>query len=573
MHAEPRSPAARRPGTKAATAAASPGPPTTAAPGRPVGLPVADILGLHPLRDARLVAGEAGTGRVVQRLNVLEGPDILPWIRPRQLLLTTGLPLRQSPRPVPLLLGDLDRRGVSALGVRIGRHRDVLTPEVLRRADALGLPVLLLPEDLGFDEILGHVLAEILNRQAAVLARAEETHRGLLQIVLGGGGLGELTTQVSAVLGVAVAAIDTDGRTLAGAGPPEQLAAMRPPPGRDGRALPAAPYVTVPVSADGVRFGRLVAYDHGTRLGDGDVAILDRAAIVAALILTKQAAVAEVEGRYRSDFLRDVLAGRAGSPGRVITHGASFGWRLDRPAVVIVSELDPVPCPDGGPAERMAAGAAAERVAAGDPERRRLQDRLAAAWMAALRRQDQGAAVAALAHEVVAVVGAEEIDTVPTLVKDVTAAMDGPRGFTTGVSRAVSGPGGLPAGYDQARKAVRVGRQLHGPGALAHFDKLGVYRLLSQVPDTEELHAFVQEVLGPLAADDDAEHVDLRHTLQVLLETNLNVAETARRLHFHYNTLRYRIGKLERLLGPFTDDAHLRLNLTLALHVLKMRGI
>jgi purine catabolism regulator len=146
-------------------------------------------------------------------------------------------------------------------------------------------------------------------------------------------------------------------------------------------------------------------------------------------------------------------------------------------------------------------------------------------------------------------------------------------GFSTGISREVTSPGALPGAYDQAGKAVKVGRQLNGPGEVAHFDSLGVYRLLSLVDDTEELHSFVRETLGDLAGDDDPESADLRRTLQVLLETNLNVAETARRLHFHYNTLRYRIGKLERLLGPFTEDAHLQLNLTLALHVLRMRGI
>ena len=36
-------------------------------------------------------------------------------------------------------------------------------------------------------------------------------------------------------------------------------------------------------------------------------------------------------------------------------------------------------------------------------------------------------------------------------------------------------------------------------------------------------------------------------------------------------TMRYRVGKLERLLGPFTSDPHLRLDVAVALQVLEFR--
>ncbi|GLW07668.1 CdaR family transcriptional regulator [Microtetraspora sp. NBRC 13810] len=544
------------------------------------GVAVGEVLGVSTLAGAKLIAGESGLGRIVQRLNVMEVPDVLAWVKPHELLLTTGYPLRNTPQSLDRLVADLDERGLAALAIKLGRYLDELPRDMVEQADRLGFPLIQLPNDVGFDDILNQVLTDILNRQAAALARAEEAHRALVQVVLAGGGLREVSAEVAGLLDVAVATFDGAGQLLAAAGPGEHVAALRElvaaggdlggqpviaaGPGAGGGRVTGDPVrrraadaaqgagrvcAAVPVIAGGHHHGRIVAYSPAGAIRDSDVGILERAATVAALVVTRQEAVNAVESKYRADFLRDVLTGRAGSAERVAARARAFGWNLERSVVVMVAELDP------------------------EGDERTAQDRLVASWTAAIRRHDGRGAVAGFSHEVVAVVDASA--DAARLAKDAAAAFTEalPATFSTGTSRTAAGPDALPEAYGQALKAARVGRQLHGPGAVAHFDQLGVYRLLSLVNDTAELHAFVRETLGPLAADDEAENADLRRTLQVLLETNLNVAETARRLHFHYNTLRYRIGKLERMLGDFTEDAHLRLNLTLALHVLRMRGI
>jgi purine catabolism regulator len=319
------------------------------------------------------------------------------------------------------------------------------------------------------------------------------------------------------------------------------------------------------IVAGGVDHGRIVALrdDGATPLPAGVVPALERVAIVAALTITKELAVAAVEGKFRGDYLRDVLTGLVAVDGQVVAHCGSLGWRIDQPLVVVVAELDPVP-------------AGAEPEPAGQLGHRTQHERFSSAWQQVMRNRDRTAPVVSFSQEVVALLPAGGLDPV-ALVADIVAAVAGDRGggrrsFCAGVSRLVSDPAEIADGYSQARKAVRVGRRVHGPGSVSHFDSLGVHRLLSLVPDPAELTAFAAEVLGELAAD-SPEALDLRATLQTLLDTNVNVAETARLLHFHYNTLRYRIGKLERIVGPFSSDPHLRLDVALALQVVQMRGI
>jgi hypothetical protein len=55
--------------------------------------------------------------------------------------------------------------------------------------------------------------------------------------------------------------------------------------------------------------------------------------------------------------------------------------------------------------------------------------------------------------------------------------------------------------------------------------------------------------LGRLAAQDDETHLDLRATALCYLENGCSLVRTATALHVHRNTVLYRLGSIERLLG------------------------
>jgi purine catabolism regulator len=544
------------------------------------GLTVAEVLTSSVLAGSVVLAGRGGLHRPVERLNVMEVPDILPWVKPRELLLTTGYPLRETPEALAGLVADLDGRGLAALGVKLGRYLDRLPPEMLAEADRRDFPVIAVPGQVAWDDVFEQVLSDLLDRQTSAVTRSEAVHRALVQIVLDGGGLPELATELVSLLDGAVVICTQDGRVLADAGdltalsttfsarcfePSGRLRTESEVTGLSDHAGMRGNHIVVPVVAGRVDHGRIVAFAPDGSLRPEDVPIVERAATVAALAVTKQLAVRAVESKYQGDFLRDVLTGQV-SAELAVTHAASLGWDIDRPVVVVVAELDPAP---GEPvSQALVARPAVERFAA--------------AWQTVVRPRDPHAPVVGFHREVVAVLGRPASGELDRYVRDLVREVSGDggggrRSFGTGVSRVATSPAGIPAGYEQARTAVRVGRRMHGRGAVAHFDGLGVFRLLSLVQDPAELRAFAEETLGELARQDAAdldggETADLRRTLEVLLESNLNVAETARQLHFHYNTLRYRIAKLERMLGPFTRDPHLRLSLQVALQVLQLRG-
>src|SRR5438046_985679 len=116
-------------------------------------------------------------------------------------------------------------------------------------------------------------------------------------------------------------------------------------------------------------------------------------------------------------------------------------------------------------------------------------------------------------------------------------------------------------------QALQIGRRLFGENQIHSFTHLGVYRLLFHLDRQSELRDFYRETLGPLLHTDTRGDSTLIDTLEGYFRCNGNLSETARTMHLHRNSLLYRLGRIEEVLGQSLDDSELRLSLQIALKI------
>ena len=100
--------------------------------------------------------------------------------------------------------------------------------------------------------------------------------------------------------------------------------------------------------------------------------------------------------------------------------------------------------------------------------------------------------------------------------------------------------------YKEAKMALEVGKIFENDKYIVNYEKLGIGRLIYQLP-LSLCKMFIKEVLHGLTMD-DFDDATLA-TVNKFFENNLNVSETSRQLYIHRNTLVYRLDKLQKMTG------------------------
>lgn len=127
-----------------------------------------------------------------------------------------------------------------------------------------------------------------------------------------------------------------------------------------------------------------------------------------------------------------------------------------------------------------------------------------------------------------------------------------------------TGAAGVARSYRQARTTLELSKRT-GLTGVSTFSALRVYAALRDSALGEAGREFASEMLAPLR-DSGAQHAELEEVVRTYIEESGNLNATARRLHFHRNTLLYKLDRASELLGLNLRQSEAQFMFWLALH-------
>ncbi|MFG2745418.1 PucR family transcriptional regulator [Streptomyces chartreusis] len=542
----------------------------------------------HSALKLTVRAGEDRLDVPVRWAHASELTDPVPYMEGGELLLITALKLdAENPESMRRYVRRLVGAGVVGLGFAVGVNYEDIPEALVEAAAAEDLPLLEVPRRTPFLAISKAVSAAIAADQYRAVTAGFAAQRELTKHALTDGPEGLLSALASQVDGWA-ALYDASGAVVATA--PEWAGRRAARLTADverlrERPAPASSVVGGPENEDRVELHSLgtgrrpraaLAVGTATALGTAERYAVHSAIALLTLTTERSRSLQAAEQRIGAAVLRMLLAGQPDHARAVA--GGLYGGLLDAPFRMIVAESASVSAArvvDAGSRVRLTKASAAVLVAAteanGDPLgalTEIVESAAARAGEAVLvvpegegesarlvvLAADGGAAVSASA-EYAAALEATRVGTVseqPGFIDDE---------LVVGLS-APAGPIAAAAAYKQAEQALSVARR-RGRVFVEH-EQLAAGSVLPLLAD-DAVKAFADGLLRALHEHDATGRGDLVASLRAWLSRHGQWDAAAADLGVHRHTLRYRMRRVEEILGRSLDDADVRMELWLAL--------
>jgi len=526
------------------------------------------MLKMENLSDLKVLAGHNGLNRVIKYVTVMDAPDIEKWVGGGEMLLTTGYCLKDNLEDIENMIVLLNNKGVAAWAIKLNRFISKVPDNALRIADKLSFPIIQIPVEMKYLEIITPVLSDIINDQARKLEYSEKIHNSFTQLIIRGGGPQRIVNTLADILEADVAFYDASYDLKYLKSNSEKFSC-------DVGFMPLddilKSYYSYQVYLDRKDNGYLIISDsklkHGDTPEEYDKIAIEHASTVLKFEMQKNISNRKIEEGYRNAFIMDLIINNIKTPEEVKIRSNFYGWNFSSGTMAVIVDIDNFK-------------KQYSKYSAKDKQytMENIKEIIFETATRVMKSYFSQVPYTTLSDSIIYLISPPDDDKVvhydklKKIGEEIRDEISRMGSFTVmvGIGNYETSVMDASKSYENAKIAVKFGRVLHEQDAVVLFDELGVYRLLSLIYKSPEAKEYYQSYLKNLLDYDSEKDGELLDTLRCIVKHNWNLRAASAEMYVHYNTLKNRFNKISDLLGIDLGTPEQRTNIDISLKLMEM---
>ncbi|GGP16422.1 PucR family transcriptional regulator [Oceanobacillus neutriphilus] len=525
-----------------------------------MGITLESAMKIGGLKKCRILTGEKGLSKTIDNVTITEVPDITRWLKGKELLLTSFF-AKNEPSDQKQFIQQLSAINTSALAIKPYHYLGEIPDFILEEAEKYSLPIIEIPEDVSYLDILSPVMSAIFNNKALLQDDMEQANKILREVSINGGRVNDFIEALE-FLTRSIVTIESWLPFINLPNPSFEIAPIseemiremelikhpiRLKRKRNGEEIPC---IVAPILLDGVMYGYITSWGYKVENLQLYLSILEQASVFLSLEFLRLKVKHDVEQQYKDDFIQELLFNRSMNFQDLIGKGKKYQFDNEKMYTCILF------------------------VTGQKEHRNRNVDTTTITRVDYIIRQQWSDAIVGNIRDYICIIFPVG-DSTKTVWKDQCNALCNyldtyvERHFVSymGVGLIYKGITGLRESFVQAENALKLGRYLVNPKTITFYEDLGVYRLLGALIGSQELTDFFNKTVGKLIEYDKSHHLKLIETLKAYFEYNENLKETSHFLFIHVNTLKYRMRKIASITGYSLNDTDGKMMLYIGLKI------
>lgn len=523
---------------------------------------VRNLLNLEVLKGLEVVAGHSGIDKIIKHITVLDSPDGIKWLKGNEFVVTNLYSFKNSDNQLSLIQ-ELSQRNSTALGIKLNRFVSTMSDEVIELANKNSFPLISIPYEKAWVDLINPVMAELLNRQLVMLKKSNSIRHLFIDEVLKGRTLSSIGKILSELTESAVTILELKNMTIY-TWPnnfnhnikSRDLYFLQNSANKSGleiiySSIGNTEGTVLPVEIARNIEGYIIIWKKDLR--EIDQIAVEHATTVVALCIQQLMAVNETNQRFLDDFLKQLLKGEL-SDSYVREQAGELGWEINSGNIVVTV-----------------------RAKYMDPSKDTF-----------FKSYDIFKYFKSFlhAHNFKLLMGMNEKDTIiflipcdglcsDNIIKTIIDAKERlinenkKLRIAVGIGKNYESIDKIPLSYKEASIACKVSMALNQD---CKYSEIGVYSLLVELLDFAETDDYLDRLIYPIVDYDEKNNSEIFQTLETFINFNSNYRETARAMFVHHNTIRYRLKLAEKIIGLDLQSPQTILSLMLGIKLFYLKN-